>query len=916
MLDTPVRKLNSDIHPHQSHLQSPDALARRYKLLEKLGQGNFGVVFKALDRVTGEIVAVKEVDLENSDEDISEIQKEISHLADCDSEHIVKYYGSFVRGYKLWIVMEYLAGGSCLDLLKPGPFPETGIQTVMHELLLGLEYLHAQKKIHRDIKSANILVSSKGKIKLADFGVATQLSNHKSRRHTFVGTPFWMAPEVIKQSSYDEKADIWSLGITAIELAKGQPPLSEYHPLRVLFLIPKAKPPTLEETLEPERLAQYSEDFQDFINACLLKDVELRPTASQLLGHQFIRKQVPAPNLKKGFTGFITNGHKFLSASSLDLSPGLSKASASIVELIDRHSVWKSKKKNLQKSHNSSTDPAGTVKSSTGHLSHSNADYRTAKSSHFNNRNDTVVSAWDYQETMKHAEEVYENIINDADQDLVENQIKQLEETQEGFLRPELIYGRETLGDEDGDEEEELEEAQKAMEASPLRMTHGVPAGCEDDPDHFFTQSASTSPTDHYQAPRMNTFTRSIPTSPTLEIHNLPSSQRPLLNPGPTTSTLHSNRLQPGSSFEATSTTLRPSRQTTLTERLAQLSVKQDSNAHHTPGGDSNQTVSSKSGSRFLTTGSTGSRKPSDPFNEPQTTSKSPAPGSKLGQLVLEDVILPLLDQTIENHATTKRNLSSIAHIEVLKQIRNGFSDLNELDSRLSTSFVDQLVREIDLFRQIDYKSHRNPSSFFVGRSNEDGETMCSTVRSGTSSVCSIIDHHAEDKAGEKSGRSGGLANADRKSSRTSGKSVSSGSRKVANKKDEGGGGGGKQLRRIQVSLDQLSPSASSASVLHRQSARRKLSANDSDSDSGIAFVLAHPPDSTRPPIPPALNLPPNSLHHHLVPDIPAADQSLEKHPVEPLPSSNITNSSTSRPARNPISNLLYNRWLDTIVQN
>jgi hypothetical protein len=475
---------------------------------------------------------------------------------------------------------------------------------------------------------------------------------------------------------------LFLVGITAIELAKGQPPLSEYHPLRVLFLIPKAKPPTLEETLEPERLAQYSEDFQDFINACLLKDVELRPTASQLLGHQFIRKQVPAPNLKKGFTGFITNGHKFLSASSLDLSPGLSKASASIVELIDRHSVWKSKKKNLQKSHNSSTDPAGTLKSSTGHMSHSSSGYKTAKSSHFNNRNDTVVSAWDYQETMKHAEEVYENIINDADQDLVENQIKQLEETQEGFLRPELIYGRETLEGEDGDEEEELEEAQKAMEASPLRMTHGVPAGCEDDPDHFFTQSASTSPTDHYQAPRMNTFSRSIPTSPTLEIHNLPSSQRPLLNPGPTTSTLHSDRLQPGSSFEAyvlflivlakhhpqiipnhklyppslfvfrTSTTLRPSRQTTLTERLAQLSVKQDSNAHHTPGWDSNQTVSSKAGSRFLATGSTGSRKTSDPFNEPQTTSKSPAPGSKFGQLVLEDVILPLLDQVslFSNH--------------------------------------------------------------------------------------------------------------------------------------------------------------------------------------------------------------------------------------------------------------------------
>ncbi|KAI8443219.1 kinase-like domain-containing protein, partial [Phakopsora pachyrhizi] len=317
---------HSNINHHQSsqcvdstQRRQPEDLSRRYKLLDRLGHGNFGVVYKALDQVSGLIVAVKQIDLENSDEDISEIQKEISHLADCDSEHVVKYYGSFVKGYKLWIVMEYLSGGSCLDLLKPGPFPEHAIRTILTDLLRGLAYLHSQQKIHRDIKSANILVSSTGKVKLADFGVATQLSNNKSRRNTFVGTPFWMAPEVIKQSSYDSKADIWSLGITAIELARGKPPLSEYHPLRVLFLIPKAKSPSLDDFSE-ETSTKFSDDFKSFIDQCLLKDVLKRPSAEQLLNHPFVTNKKTSGNggghlndqLKKSFSGLISNGQKLL----------------------------------------------------------------------------------------------------------------------------------------------------------------------------------------------------------------------------------------------------------------------------------------------------------------------------------------------------------------------------------------------------------------------------------------------------------------------------------------------------------------------------------------------------------------------------------------------------------------------------
>lgn len=252
----------------------------RYEFGYELGRGAYGAVYSAKDRLTNRQVAIKEIDLDSTD-DLSEVQHEIRILSSCKHPNITQYYTSEVVGTKLLIVMEFMGAGSCLDLLTAGPFSESTISYIMGACLRALIYLHDQGKIHRDIKAANILVSVNGEVKLADFGVSTQLSNNLSKRITFVGTPYWMAPEIIKHDEYSFSADIWSLGITAIEMAFGRPPLSQFHPFDVLSKILDDQPPSLG--------SQFSDDFNDFVNLCLKKDPSERSNAKSLLDHKFLK---------------------------------------------------------------------------------------------------------------------------------------------------------------------------------------------------------------------------------------------------------------------------------------------------------------------------------------------------------------------------------------------------------------------------------------------------------------------------------------------------------------------------------------------------------------------------------------------------------------------------------------------------
>ncbi|XP_055351310.1 serine/threonine-protein kinase 4-like [Paramacrobiotus metropolitanus] len=269
---------------------SEDHLKRKpedvFDIICKLGEGSYGSVYKAIEKESGMVVAIKQVSLDAS---LQDIIQEISIMQQCDSPHVVKYYGSYFRDSELLIVMEFCDGGSVSDImrLRKKTLAEDEIATILRDTLKGLQYLHEIRKIHRDIKAGNILLNTDGNAKLADFGVAGQLTDTMAKRNTVIGTPFWMAPEVIQEIGYDTMADIWSLGITALEMAEGKPPYGDIHPMRAIFMIPSKPPPTFRE---PD---QWSAEFIDFVSKCLVKDPEERATAMDLLEHEFIRNCKP-----------------------------------------------------------------------------------------------------------------------------------------------------------------------------------------------------------------------------------------------------------------------------------------------------------------------------------------------------------------------------------------------------------------------------------------------------------------------------------------------------------------------------------------------------------------------------------------------------------------------------------------------
>ncbi|XP_065056464.1 misshapen-like kinase 1 isoform X1 [Rhopilema esculentum] len=276
-----------------SNLKEP---AGYFDLVEVVGNGTYGQVYKGRHKRTGQLAAIKIMSVTEDEEE--EIKLEINVLRKYSNHlNIARYYGAFIKKMmegqddQLWLVMEFCGAGSVTDLVKATKtksVKEDWIAYICREVLTGVQHLHQNHVIHRDIKGQNILLTENAEVKLVDFGVSAQLDRTVGRRNTFIGTPYWMAPEVIvcdeqPDATYDNRCDMWSVGITAIEMAESQPPLCDMHPMRALFLIPRSDPPKLRSK------RSWSRKFRDFVTVCLIKDYLQRPTAEQLLQHDFVR---------------------------------------------------------------------------------------------------------------------------------------------------------------------------------------------------------------------------------------------------------------------------------------------------------------------------------------------------------------------------------------------------------------------------------------------------------------------------------------------------------------------------------------------------------------------------------------------------------------------------------------------------
>ncbi|VAI11856.1 serine/threonine-protein kinase BLUS1 isoform X3 [Triticum aestivum] len=270
-----------------------------YRLMEEVGFGANAVVYRAIFLPANRTIAVKCLDLDRINSNLDDVRKEAQIMKLIDHPNVIKAYCSFVVDHNLWVIMPFMAEGSCLHLMKvahPDGLEEPVICSILKETLKALAYLHGQGHIHRDVKAGNILVDSPGVVKLGDFGVSACLFDRGDRqrsRNTFVGTPCWMAPEVLQPGTgYNFKADIWSFGITALELAHGHAPFSKYPPMKVLLMTLQNAPPGLDY----DRDRKFSKSFKEMVAMCLVKDQTKRPTAEKLLKHSFF-KNTKAPQL-------------------------------------------------------------------------------------------------------------------------------------------------------------------------------------------------------------------------------------------------------------------------------------------------------------------------------------------------------------------------------------------------------------------------------------------------------------------------------------------------------------------------------------------------------------------------------------------------------------------------------------------